>query len=191
MRHDPTHHPPPRAASGQGSHQRWEHAPLAREIFVINNLMNRCGDRLVADLDLTASRWKLLGAIDRFEDPPTLSDLSSDALLSLQNVSRMIAAMERDGLVERVSHPGRGRAVFVRVTDAGRAALDAATDRAKRFTTRFLDGLAPKEVALLQGAIDRMIDNLETFERELSAEHDSAGGTPTNGTGSNGRGAPA
>ena len=63
--------------TGTGAHQRWEHAPLARELFVINNLMTRCGDRLVADLGLTAARWKMLGAIDHFEEPPTLSDLSA------------------------------------------------------------------------------------------------------------------
>lgn len=161
--------PDRRSVPAGGSRERWEEAPLTRELFVINNLMNRCGDRLVADLGLTASRWKLLGAIDRFEQPPTLSDLSGDAVLSVQNVSRMVAAMEVDGLVERHTRSGKGRSVFVRVTDAGREALDLACDRAKRFSARFLDGFKPSEIETFQTGLDRMIDNLEAFEREPGA----------------------
>lgn len=168
---EPTRRQPRCGLTGSGSHQRWVHAPLARELFVINNLMTRCGDRLVGDLGLTAARWKMLGAIDSLEEnPPTLSDLSSDALLSVQNVSRMVAAMEADGLVERFTRSGMGRAVFVRATDAGRRVLDEAFDRATRFTARFLAGFDDKEIGVLQGAFDRMIDNLEAFERELCDE---------------------
>ena len=169
--------------TGTGAHQRWEHAPLARELFVINNLMTRCGDRLVADLGLTAARWKMLGAIDHFEEPPTLSDLSGDALLSVQNVSRMVAAMEADGLVERFTRSGMGRAVFVRATDEGRRVLDDAFDRATRFVAHFLDGFDAPEIGVLQNALDRMIDNLEAFERELCDEracgpdHEARNGT--------------
>lgn len=156
-----------RDASGR---LRWPNAPLARELFVINNLMTRCGDRLVADLGLTASRWKLLGAIVGYDSPPTLSDLSGDALLSVQNVSRMVGAMESDGLVERFTRSGRGRAVFVRVTEEGERVLNEARERAHRFREGFLGGFNADEVVLMQGLLDRMTDNLEAFERELQGE---------------------
>ena len=169
-------------ASSPGARQRWENAPLAREMFVINNLMNRCGDRLVGDLGLTSSRWKLLGAVERFEEPPTLSDLSGDALLSVQNVSRMVAALEGDGLVERFTRPGMGRAVFVRATERGRVALETAIARATRFTARFLAGFGEGDVARLQDALDRMIDNLEAFERELCAGGEDSSGEVESGS---------
>jgi DNA-binding MarR family transcriptional regulator len=129
----------------------------------------------------------MLGAIDRCEDdPPTLSDLSGDALLSVQNVSRMVAAMEADGLVERYTRTGMGRAVFVRTTDAGRRVLDEAIDRATRFTARFLAGFSETEIGVLQGAFDRMIDNLEAFERELCEERACAANPQGRGENQNG-----
>jgi len=63
---------------------------LTLEIFVLNNMIMRLGDKLVGHLGLTSSRWLLISALRRFEEPPTISELSADALLSLQNVSRKI-----------------------------------------------------------------------------------------------------
>ena len=165
---DPTE--PADAAAPQGPCARWKDAPLVREIFVVNNLMTRVGDRLVGDLGLTASRWQLLGVLNDYERAPTLTELSADALLSVQNVSRMVAAMERDGLLERASAPGAGRAVFVRPTGAGDELRERACERAARFTEAFLAGLSAEEIAVVQGALDRMMSNLERFERELASE---------------------
>lgn len=147
--------------------RRWKEAPLAQRLFIIHNMMMRIGDRLVAHLGLTSSRWLLLGAVANRPEPPMLSELSNDALLSLQNVSRMVACMEEDGLVERFTRPGMGRATFVRLTGRGRAIHDQAREAAKRFSQTFLAGLAPAEVDRLEGDLDRLIGNLERLEREL------------------------
>lgn len=141
-------------------------------MFVISHLMTRCADRLVADLGLTCARWRLLGAVACFEEAPTLSGLCGEALLSIQNVSRMVAAMEEDGLVERFTRTGMGRAVFVRATERGVRVLEAAKARAERFNRAFLEGIETDEIGHIQEKVDRMIDNLERLEGALSAEHE-------------------
>lgn len=180
------------SSSPPGSRRRWENAPLAREMFVISHLMTRCADRLVADLGLTCARWRLMGAVAGFEEPPTLSDLCGEALLSIQNVSRMIAAMEDDGLVERFTRSGMGRAVFVRATERGLAVLETARIRADRFNKAFLQGVDKDEIVHLQDRIDRIIDNLENLECELSAENGcgtrQAGSDTGNGAAANEKG---
>lgn len=136
----------------------------------MNNLMMKIADRYVADLGLTGSRWLLLGALEAYEQPPSLSELSSDILLSVQNVSRMVASMEHDGLVQRFSKPGGGRSVYVRLTDLGERTREQACDRGKHFSDAVLAGLADHEVALAERLIHRLIDNLAAFERTLNAE---------------------
>ncbi len=155
--------------------RRWRNAPLAQRLFIVHNLMMRVGDRLVGDLGLTSSRWLLLGAIEQFEDPPTLSELSGNALLSLQNVSRMVASMESDGLVERFTLPGRGRATFVRMTQRGAEIHAAAEEAAKRFSESFLSGMDGTDISETENRLERMINNLEAFEAELNTESERDG----------------
>lgn len=133
----------------------------------------RISDRLVAPLGLTSSRWLLLGVLEKFREPPTLSELSQDGLLTLQNVSRMVAAMESEGLVERFTLPGRGRSVFVRMTQTGVETLARAEEAAKAFARGFLRGVGGAEVEEAEGLLERLIGNLEGFEKELMSRENS------------------
>lgn len=150
--------------------RRWREAPLAQRIFIVHNQIMRVSDRLVAPLGLTSSRWLLLGALEKYESPPSLSELSQNGLLTLQNVSRMVAAMETEGLVERFTQLGRGRSVFVRIRPKGLELLQAAESAARRFTVGFLKGMKSEQVNESEGVLERLIGNLEAFERELSEE---------------------
>jgi DNA-binding MarR family transcriptional regulator len=51
-----------------------------------------------------------------------MSELLDDALLTQGGVSRLVARLEANGLVERVADPADGRAFRIRLTDAGAAA---------------------------------------------------------------------
>jgi len=159
--------------------QRWKDAPLAREVFVLHNLMMRVADRLVADLGLTASRWQLLGALETYPEPPSLTQLTSDGLLTLQNVSRMVAAMETDGLVERFQKRGGGRTVYVRLTPEGARVRDAACDRGTRFSKAFLEGMRKQDVPVMEAWIDRMVRNMERLEWALEREEQEIDRSPS------------
>lgn len=150
--------------------RRWRDAPLAQRLFIVHNLMMRVGDRLVSDLGLTSSRWLLLGAVARRSEPATLSELSEDALLSLQNVSRMVACMEEDGLLQRLTRPGSGRAVYVRLTDAGRSVHERTKHAAQRFAAAFLAGMTDADIERMEDGLEQLIGNLEGLELELCAE---------------------
>ncbi len=149
---------------------RWKDAPLAREVFVLHNLMMRVADRLVADLGLTGSRWQLLGALVTYDEPPSLTQLTSDGLLTLQNVSRMVAAMEEDGLVERFQRAGGGRTVYVRITALGERIRSEACARGTRFSESFLEGMDGSEIRSMQDRLDAMIRSMERLESVLAHE---------------------
>lgn len=162
-----------------GDPRRWRNAPLAQRVFILHNMMMKVADRQVAHLGLTSSRWLLLGAMEQFDGDPTLSELSGNALLSLQNVSRMVASMEADGLVERYTVAGKGRAVFVRMTPAGTSVIERAEDEAARFAAAFLAGMNEAETDETELRLERLITNLETFYAGLAkSDRGACGGHP-------------
>jgi len=146
-----------------------EDAPLILRFFMIHNMTMRIGDRLTSPHGLTSARWMILCTIGEREEPPTLSELSADAMLSLQNVSRMVTLLEKEGHLERFNKLGAGRAVFVRLTDKGRRAQETLHTLGDHFDTRFLHGVTPKAQAALAQQLDHLIANLESFEHELDS----------------------
>lgn len=137
---------------------------LTLEIFILNNMIMRLGDKLVGHLGLTSSRWLLLGALSRYEEPPTMSALSSDALLSLQNVSRMVAALEEDGLVQRVTRPGQGRATYVEFTEKGREAHRETKRIGAAFAEKFHANLSGAQLDALQAGMQQLFANLTEID---------------------------
>jgi DNA-binding MarR family transcriptional regulator len=147
---------------------RWEETPLAQEVFLLNNLMQRVADRMVAHRGLTASRWLLMAALEHFDHPPTLTELSSDGLMTLQNVSRLVSEMERDGLVERFTVQGKGRCVFVRRTSKGEALCNEAIAEAEVFSRWLLTGVTGDERRAAERLLDRLIHNVLRLESALN-----------------------
>lgn len=139
-------------------------ACVARSLLTAANLLTRVGDRLSASIGLTSSRWMMLCAISRFEEAPSVGAVSEEALLSVQNVSRMLGQMEADGLVERFTRPGAGRAVFVRLTERGSAALEQTRELADEIESWFLRGFSQAEVERIDRDLWRLSDNLRAME---------------------------
>ncbi|MEM9167218.1 MAG: MarR family transcriptional regulator [Planctomycetota bacterium] len=148
-------------------------ACLVRRVFTLHHRITRVGDRLSAEIGLTSSRWLLLCALGEIEADgvaPTVGQLSECASLSVQAVSRMLSAMEAELLVVRESRPGHGRTVYVRLTEIGRAALEATEGLADRFEAGFLDGISEDEVSAIEALLERLIANVTAFERTLDGE---------------------
>ena len=69
------------------------------------------------------------------------------------DVSRLVDRMERDGLVERAPDPADRRAVFVRITDAGRERCRSLYDPLAQLHEELLAHLEPAE----QSELDRLL----------------------------------
>ncbi|HVB09040.1 MAG TPA: MarR family transcriptional regulator [Bacillota bacterium] len=81
-----------------------------------------------------------------------MAELVRLVVLSPSGLSRLLARLERDGLVARHSTPEDARAMAVSLTEAGRAALAAAADtHLQVLRSRFLSHLSAEEVDQLAG----------------------------------------
>ncbi len=92
-----------------------------------------------------------------------LRDLVERVLLSQPGLSRKVARMEDEGLVERLPDPHDGRGVLVRMTRSGRAALKSAAivhiaGVEREFTSRITDD----EAATLARVFARLLADSDT-----------------------------
>ncbi len=145
-------------------------SPVIRNLFRLHHMMMRVGDRMAAPHGLTGSRWMMLCALGRSDEPRTIAELSEETLLSPQNISRMAASMAEDGLVDRFHQRGAGRSTFVCLTEAGWRAYAVTRELAEAFLGPFLDGFNTSDVERLDGDIRRLIENTHRLEQALIAD---------------------
>jgi len=75
----------------------------------------------------------------------TIGSLASAEGVTPPTMTRLVAGLVADGLVERTNHPTDRRAVTVRATEAGRARLLAGRDRRVAALRDLIAPLSPKE----------------------------------------------
>ncbi|HYO04777.1 MAG TPA: MarR family transcriptional regulator, partial [Mycobacterium sp.] len=87
--------------------------------------------RLATDLDnatlISLGSYDVLVQLSDNGGKLRLKELVNRVVLSQPGLSRKVAKMETEGLVERLDDPADGRGVIVHITRAGRAALRRAS----------------------------------------------------------------
>jgi len=141
--------------------------PLVPLLFRLHHIMMRVGDRLTRAHGLSSSRWMLLCVLGRRDEPVTIGEVSDDLLLSTQNVSRMAAVLESEGLLERSTRPGGGRTTYLVLTERGRGARALLDELGGAFVERMLEGIDTDRIERLEHDLARMIENVSSYETEL------------------------
>ncbi|MFC5906682.1 MarR family winged helix-turn-helix transcriptional regulator [Streptacidiphilus monticola] len=107
-------------------------------------------------------------AVLRRTGPSRLRDLADEADLDLSVVSRIVAELTEDGLVERRPHPEDRRSCLVAVTPAGVERLDQALVRAAEAVEPVLQEWSDEDVALLSDLLGRLH---HSFQSQLGRGH--------------------
>lgn len=87
-----------------------------------------------------------------------MSDLGAAAVLSREQISRVVSELERAGLVQRVPNPDDKRSSFATITDAGRARLRAAAPTyLDAIAEHFTQHLTAREIAAVASALQKVV----------------------------------
>jgi DNA-binding MarR family transcriptional regulator len=97
---------------------------------------------------LTAPRLSALSVVV-FGGPIALGALAAAEQVRAPTMTRLVAALEADGLVVREPDPRDGRGVLVRATPAGRQLLEVGRTRRTSALVRQLSSLAREDLATL------------------------------------------
>ena len=106
---------------------------------------------------LTAARLSALSVLV-FGGPTTLGALARAEQVTPPTMSRLVSALERDGLVMREPHAEDGRAVILVASTRGREILERGRERRISELAALLDGLDP-------GDLDTLADASRIVER--------------------------
>lgn len=137
---------------------------LMLDLFRLNSMVLKAGDRLVAPLGLTSARWQILGAIVAAERPQPVAWLARDLGANRQNVQRIVNDLRGEGLIAFEPNPHHRRAQLVVLTPKGRKAFDAAMELQAPWVSELAEGQSVKDLKTLHRVILALRENLESGE---------------------------
>ena len=119
-------------------------------------------DRLLQDAGLSAADYKVLVPLS--EAPEGLlraRELCTEIGWDRSRLSHHVSRMEKRGLVAREECAEDGRGLMVRLTDAGREAIEgAAPQHAESVQRYFFDVISDAELKTLTAVFERVLENL-------------------------------
>jgi len=107
---------------------------------------------------LSEGRMGVLFRLFRCGDMP-LGELADDLVMTPRNVTGLVDHLERDGLVSRVPDPEDRRSVRARLTEAGRARIDAIWKEGLERQFTLVEGLSKDELAQLRHLSLTLVEN--------------------------------
>lgn len=118
--------------------------------------------RLIREAGLTAAEYAVLVPLSEAPDGLIRArELSVKADWERSRLSHQISRMEKRGLVVREECQADARGAMVRITAAGRTAIEAAAPgQVAAVRAYFFDALSREEAEVLGGLLERVLDRL-------------------------------
>ena len=134
---------------------------LIVDLLRLNGPLVTAGDRMVAGLGLTSTRWQVLFAIYEAERAQPVAWLARDMGGNRQNVQRIVNDLQKLGLVTLEENPHHRRASLVMLTDQGRRTLDEASRLQAPWANGLAKGLAIKDIDTARRVVAELRNKLE------------------------------
>jgi DNA-binding MarR family transcriptional regulator len=116
--------------------------------------------RQQADAGITPSQLSALATLDR-SGPLALRDLAAAERVTSSTLTRIVAALESEHLITRITDPHDRRCNLVSVTPAGAELLTSARDKGTRLLADRVDALSPHDADILAAALPVLESLLE------------------------------
>lgn len=101
------------------------------------------------------------------EDGVPIAQLVKRSGLAKNTLTAMLGRMEEAGLVTRTQSGEDRRQVIIRLTGRARGLEEKYNQVSQQMNRLFYRGLTQEDAGLLDGLLDRVLENLEACEKEL------------------------
>lgn len=95
------------------------------------------------------------------QGPLRVTELAAATRLDTSTVSRHVAQLDRNGLIERMADPTDGRAQLVGISADGQHRLDEALERRREILATTLAGWDPDDVAEFVRLLGKFVDGID------------------------------
>ena len=142
----PARKTPPPTVKTETDENRTGHVftDLVLETFRLNGRLLAYGDRLVKPINLTSSRWQVLGSVPH--NRATVSEIARYMGLQRQSVQRTIDVLCKEDLVKLVDNPNHRRARLAVLTAKGWDTVAEANKLRDRWRKRMTASLSKAEL---------------------------------------------
>ena len=147
--------------SGQGD--KWLQGFVPYLIYRITNQLTRRIRGRLRKSGINITRWRVL-AVLRAHGELSLGKIVELSVMEQPSVSRVVAQLEREGLVKRKVSKTDSRFINVRLTRAGENAFQNVYPTAEKHQALALDGFSRKEISTLKSYLLRIQENIEAEE---------------------------
>jgi len=138
-------------------------------LYQCANQMHRTGSRALDDLGLTTQQWAVLGALSRpvVAEGMTVGELADYLMVSRQNITGVLARLEKLGHVERTKDTEDARSRRIRMTRNGRAIWnEQVTPLIFDFYERALNKVSVDDQVSILHYLNRLIENFRSLDKE-------------------------
>lgn len=135
--------------------------------FVLANKLQAVADKHMEGL--STKQWFLLRNLSDMPEnaPPTISALAQETDTSRQNVSKMLAVLQRQGYVQLQGSAEDHRSQTVTLTAQGRAVLRRTAEAAAPFFRAMFSGFSEEECAAGAHVVIKLIENLNKMQEDM------------------------
>ena len=145
------------------SHQPTPSASVEEQIGylfkVVQTALRSSMDAALADIGLTTPIYAALASLHAWPDM-SKADLARRCFVRPQSMTRVLAAMTEDGLIERRPHPQHGRVLQTRLTERGESVLARADEAVGAVVEHMLDGISTRDRRTFLRLLERSRDQL-------------------------------
>ncbi|MBT5920072.1 MAG: MarR family transcriptional regulator [Alphaproteobacteria bacterium] len=160
---------------------------LANRIFFrlyqCANMLHKTGTRALDDYGITTQQWAVLGALSRddAENSPndggpndgglSVGDLARVLMVSRQNLTGVLARLEKRGLVEKSVDPGDARSRRVQLSHEGRNLWhEALLPKIFGYYEEALEGFSINERVSTLNDFNRLLENFKVLDLDGSGD---------------------
>ncbi len=136
----------------------------------VGDALNLCQDLIFGEYGITTEQWRVLTCI-KSRGPLRVVALGSMLERSPNSMSMIVDRMVKAGLVRRTRDRKDRRAVFVSMTDKGKAAVEQAVPAGWDFMNRLLSSLSHDDRSALASTLETIKCDLAAY---LNPEMDKA-----------------
>jgi MarR family transcriptional regulator for hemolysin len=133
-------------------------------------------DQRLRSIGQNAARMEALATIAHSHPESTQIEIANRIGRERATITRMFASLEEDGLVVRLSDPADRRTKWIRLTDAGHAALAEIQVIVREMRFRLLDGIDPDAVERTNAFLSELLVRLDKGLPAPEAPGDAAPG---------------
>jgi MarR family transcriptional regulator, organic hydroperoxide resistance regulator len=154
---------------------------LANRIFFrlyqCANMLHKTGTRALDDFGITTQQWAVLGALSRddLEAGLGVGELAKLLMVSRQNLTGVLARLEKQGLVERSIDPGDARSRRIQLSKEGKNLWHKALlPRIFSYYEEALDGFSINDRVTTLNDFNRLLDNFKVLDVSETTDENQA-----------------